>query len=133
MERDLSKEYEEFARTSVRPEEDEERSFIDYYRSLEKVMRMPNSEIIKNGDLEKSYFYQILKGNRIPGRDKVIRLCLGAGLTVEETSQALILNENAPLYLKKKRDRILAFAVKKGLSVTETNLLLDEKGEQPLL
>ncbi|MBR0146157.1 MAG: XRE family transcriptional regulator [Eubacterium sp.] len=107
-------------------------TFADYYRSRKNAKQRTNADLILNCDVEKSYFYQIMKGNRIPSRDKVLRLCIGAGFTIEETSYALILNENAPLYLKRRRDRVLAFAVAKGLSVTETNLLLDEQGEKTL-
>ena len=133
MERDLVTEFKKYLQNQRASEDDEGRTFVEYFRSLEKVKGMSNAEVIRNSDLEKSYYYQIMKGNRVPSRDKVIRLCIGVGLTVEEASRALILNEDAPLYLKKKRDRILAFAVEKGLSVTETNLLLDEEGECPLM
>ena len=103
-------------------------SFFSYFCSLDQVKAKTNAEIIRNSDVEKSYYYQIIKGNRIPSRDKVIRLCIGAGLSPEETSQALILNENAPLYMNRKRDRAIAYAIVRRLSVTETNLLLVELG-----
>ncbi len=104
------------------------RTFCSFFLSLDKVRHTSNAEIIRNSDVEKSYYYQIIKGNRIPSRDKVIRLCIGAGLSPEETSQALILNENAPLYMNRKRDRAIAYAIERRLSVTETNLLLVELG-----
>ena len=133
MGRELVIEYEKYALKLGMSKVDEQRTFAEYFQSLDKVKRMTNAELIRNSDLEKSYFYQIMKGNRVPSRDKAIRLCLGAGLNLAEASQALILNENASLYMGKKRDRILSFALEKGLSVTETNLLLDEEGESPLL
>ena len=107
-------------------------SFFSYFCSLDQVKAKTNAEIIRNSDIEKSYYYQIMKGNRVPSRNKVLRLCIGAGLSAEETSHALILNENAPLYLKRKRDKILSYAIEKGLTVTETNILLDEQGETML-
>ena len=132
MGRDLVKEYEKYAEKMGVSEWDDRRTFAEFFLSLDKVKGMTNAELIRNSDLEKSYFYQIMKGQRVPSRDKTIRLCLGAGLTLDEASQALILNENASLYLKKRRDRILSFALEKGLSVTEAKLLLDEEGESPL-
>ena len=107
----------------------EKDSFFSYFFSLDQVKTKTNAEIIRNSDIEKSYYYQIMKGNRVPSRNKVLRLCIGAGLSTEETSHALILNENAPLYLKRKRDKILSYAIENGLTVTETNILLDEHGE----
>ena len=111
---------------------EENDSFFSYFCSLDQVKTKTNAEIIRNSDIEKSYYYQIMKGNRVPSRNKVLRLCIGAGLSAEETSHALILNENAPLYLKRKRDKILSYALEKGLTVTETNILLDERGETTL-
>ena len=111
---------------------EEKDSFFTYFCSLDQVKAKTNAEIIRNSDIEKSYYYQIMKGNRVPSRNKVLRLCIGAGLSAEETSHALILNENAPLYLKRKRDKILSYAIEKGLTVTETNILLDEQGETML-
>lgn len=110
----------------------EKDSFFSYFFSLDQVKTKTNAEIIRNSDIEKSYYYQIMKGNRVPSRNKVLRLCIGAGLSAEETSHALILNENAPLYLKRKRDKILSYAIENGLTVTETNILLDEHGETTL-
>ena len=125
-----AKEFERYSK-ELKVEEDLN-TFCSYYCALEKVCNRSNAEIIRNSDIEKSYYYQIMKGNRIPSRDKVIRLCIGAGLSVEETNYALILNDNAPLYLCRHRDRGIAYAINKGLSVTETNLLLDELGDRML-
>ena len=111
---------------------DDPNTFSTYFCSLECVKSKNHTEIIRNSDIEKSYYYQIVKGNRIPSRNKVLRLCIGAGLSTKETSHALILNGDAPLYLRRKRDRLLAYAIEKGLTVTDVNLLLDEQGEEML-
>ena len=130
MKERLIREFEEYERGLVF--EEDKKTFSSYFNSLRSVKDQKNSDIIRNSDIEKSYYYQIIKGKRIPGRDKIISLCIGAGLNQEETSYALILNENAPLYMRKRRDRIIAFALKERLSVTETNLLLDEMKEMML-
>lgn len=111
---------------------DDPNTFSSYFCSLECVKRKNHTEIIRNSDIEKSYYYQIIKGNRIPSRNKVLRLCIGAGLSTKETSHALILNGDSPLYLRRKRDRILAYVLEKGFTVTEANLMLDEQGEEML-
>ena len=127
MKRDKKNELDQILRGA-----EENDSFFSYFCSLDQVKTKTNAEIIRNSDIEKSYYYQIMKGNRVPSRNKVLRLCIGAGLSAEETSHALILNENAPLYLKRKRDKILSYAIENGLTVTETNILLDEHGETTL-
>lgn len=63
-------------------------TFPDYFRSLPETKSASDSEIILRSGLERSYYYQIMKGRKNPRRDKVLRLCLGAGLTPRETTRA---------------------------------------------
>lgn len=107
-------------------------SFPDYFRSLDAVQEMDSGELIRNSGLERSYYYQVMKGTRRPGRDKVLRLCLAAGLNLKETTRALELSGNAVLYPRKRRDIILTVAVNQMADVDDTNLLLFKYGEKPL-
>ena len=111
---------------------DSYKSFVEYFKSLSNVKKLSDSELIKLSGVEKSYYYQIMKGTRNPSRDKVLRLCIGAGLTTEETTRALELNECAILYPMNKRDIIISVAINQHASVMDTNLLLDKYGEKPL-
>lgn len=107
-------------------------SFPKYFESLESVQTLGSGELIKRSSLERSYYYQIMKGTRSPGRDKVLRLCLAAGLTLRETTRALELSGNAPLYPKNRRDIILTVAINQKAGVIDANLLLSKYGEEPL-
>ena len=107
-------------------------SFPKYYESLESVQALGSGELIKRSSLERSYYYQIMKGTRSPGRDKVLRLCLAAGLTLRQTTRALELSGNAPLYPKNRRDIILTVAINQKAGVIDANLLLSKYGEEPL-
>lgn len=107
-------------------------TFPDYFRSLDAVKEMDSGELIRNSGLERSYYYQVMKGTRRPGRDKVLRLCLAAGLNLKETTRALELSGNAVLYPRKRRDIILTVAVNQMADVDDTNLLLFKYGEKPL-
>jgi len=106
--------------------------FVSYFRSLPAVQEMTDPEMIDRSGIEKSYYYQIMKGTRRPSRDKVIRLCIGAKLSLRETTRALELNESAPLYPKNRRDIILTVAINQRASVMDADLLLDQYGEEPL-
>ena len=108
------------------------RSFPEYFQSLDKVKEMDRGELIRNSGLERSYFYQVMKGTRSPGRDKVLRLCLAAGLNLRQTTRALELSGNAALYARNRRDIILTVAVNQMADVDDTNLLLFRYGERPL-
>ena len=107
-------------------------TFPEYFESLEAVKALGSVELIHRSSLERSYYYQIMKGTRKPGRDKVIRLCLAAGLNLRETTRALELSGNATLYPKRRRDIILTVAINQKAGVINTNLLLDKYGESPL-
>ena len=107
-------------------------TFPDYFRSLDAVQEMDSGELIRNSGLERSYYYQVMKGTRCPGRDKVLRLCLAAGLNLKETTRALELSGNAVLYPRKRRDIILTLAINEKAGVDDTNLLLFKYGEEPL-
>ena len=111
---------------------DEYKTFIKYYRSLPQVQALTDSDLINLSGIEKSYYYQIFKGTRNPSRDKVLRLCIGAGLSMRETTRALELSQLAPLYPKNRRDIIISVAINQHASVLDTDLLLDKYREEPL-
>ena len=108
------------------------KTFPEYYRSLPRVKETTDSALIELSGIERSYYYQIMKGKRHPSRDKILRLCIGAGLTLRETTRALELSENAPLYPKSRRDIIITVAINQSTTVIYTNLLLFEYGEKAL-
>ena len=108
------------------------KTFPEYYRSLPRVKETTDSALIELSGIERSYYYQIMKGKRHPSRDKILRLCIGAGLTLRETTRALELSENAPLYPKSRRDIIITVAINQSATVIDTNLLLFEYGENAL-
>ena len=108
------------------------RSFPEYFESLDSVRELGSRELIRRSSLERSYYYQIMKGTRSPGRDKVLRLCLAAKLTLRETTRALELSGNAVLYPRNRRDIIITVAINQEAGVINTNLLLDKYGENPL-
>ncbi len=106
--------------------------FRTYFRSLPAVHTLTDTDLIQRSGVEKSYYYQIMKGVRKPSRDKVLRLCIGAGLSLREVTRALELNESAPLYPKNRRDIILTVAINQHANVIDTNLLLDRYDEAVL-
>ena len=107
-------------------------NFKDYYKSLPVVHELTDSDIIEISGIEKSYYYQIMKGTRKPSRDKVLRMCIAVGLSMRETTRALELNESATLYSKNRRDIIITVAINQRLNIIDTNILLDKYNEVPL-
>jgi len=102
---------------------------IDYFLSLPGPRAMTGKDLVLKSGIERSYLYQILNGRRTPSREKVLRLCIGAGLSLEETQRVLELGKLGVLYSRDRRDAILIFAIRSGLDTTETDDLLDQFGE----
>ncbi len=108
------------------------RTFTAFYLAQSREKDLVDTDMIRKSGIEKSYYYQIVKGSKRPGRDKVLRLCLAAGFSLRETTRALELTENALLYPKRRRDIILTVAINQHASVDEANMLLHKYGEEML-
>ncbi len=90
--------------------------------------RLQKKDVVKNSAMKREYCYEILQGktNKKISRDKVIMLCFGLTLTVEETQQLLKKSGYAPLYVRDTRDSIIAFSLLHHISVINTNIKLAE-------
>lgn len=106
--------------------------FVDYFDKLLTEKNLKKANIIKAADLDRTYGYQILSGKKYASRDKILRLCIAAKFTLEETNRLLSLGSYSRLYSKDRRDVVLAFALNHKLSTLKTNMLLDEWKEAPL-
>ncbi len=103
------------------------KSISEYFNKEIEKSGYSVAEIIKNSGIERTYAYQILNGTRNnPGKDKIIRLCLGAKLGVKETIRALEIAGSGTLYARDKRDVIILFSINNKCTVEDTNILLDQ-------
>lgn len=107
-------------------------SFQAYFCSLEKTKEIGRAELIRRTNMDRSYGYQLLKGTRSPGRDKILLFSIAAGLDLNETQRALKSGGEPILYSRRKRDAIIIFSLNEGLSIADTQELLEHFGE-PLL
>ena len=103
-------------------------SVADYLNELLIKYDEKKAEIGKRANLDEGYMYQIFNGRRNAKRDKLLRLAFGFPLTLEETQRLLRLGGCGELYVRRKRDAYLMFALGKGYDVMQTNELLYEKG-----
>lgn len=90
------------------------------------------SDWITAADISRSYGYQILRGERIPGRDILLRTALALYLSVEEAQRLLTLGGCAALYPRLRRDAAVIFALNQSLSLLETERLLSSLPERSL-
>ena len=104
----------------------------EYFEKIFKEKNLKKSTVIKNADLDRTYAYEILRGDKKPSRDKILQLCIGANLSLEETNKALKIGDCGELYPKVLRDSILIFAINKKLDIIKVNDLLYSYNELSL-
>ena len=109
------------------------RTFVEYFNAyaVEKGLEYPG--IMKRSGISRNYFYNIVNGDRNPGRDKIIALCIAAGMNYDETNRALKIAKEGVLYPKDERDARIIIAINNRVtSVMEVNLVLDREGLMPI-
>ncbi|MDO5111233.1 MAG: helix-turn-helix transcriptional regulator [Clostridia bacterium] len=89
---------------------------------------MTKEQLIAKSGVERVYGYQLLSGVRAPGRDKVVQLCIGLGLDVEESQHMLSSAQKPALYPRIERDAALLFAISNHYDIFQTQELLHERG-----
>lgn len=104
----------------------------DYWEGIIDKSGLTKSSIINKSDFSYCYFYDIINGRKIPGKDKIVRLILAMKLSLDDCQDALRISSKSALYPKIKRDSILIFALNNSLSIYETNDLLTKYGEEQL-
>ena len=97
-----------------------------------KEKGLKKSIIIKNAEMSEVYAYQIFSGLRTPERKKLLCLCIGMNLNLEETQTLLKCAGYSPLYVKLPFDSIVLYGICKNLSVVKINELLFEHGLETL-
>jgi transcriptional regulator with XRE-family HTH domain len=85
-------------------------------------------QVIRRADLARTYGHQIFNGTRRPSRDKLIQICFGLGLDVEEAQALLKKAEKSPLYPKLLRDAAVMRCLHDGKTVQQPQELLDRLG-----
>lgn len=103
-----------------------------FWENAVKKSGLSKSNIINRADFSYCYFYDVINGRKLPGRDKILRLVLSMHMSVEDCQQALWLCGKSALYPRVKRDSVLLYAINNGYSVYQTNELLHRNGEENL-
>ena len=109
------------------------RSLPQYLAHLLNRKGLSQKDVIKASGLSASYACHIFSGERRTTRPKILALALAMKLTVEETQYLLHYAELPQLYARVPWDSIIIHALSHQKSVIDTNLLLDDFGERPLL
>lgn len=108
-------------------------SFEEYLDKLVKKKNCSIPQIIKRGYLKESYGYQLFRGIRKPSRDKIIQLCFGMSLTLQESNKLLRAGEKNELYCRNKRDAVIIFGLNNHLPLIDVEEILSKRGLESLI
>jgi transcriptional regulator with XRE-family HTH domain len=94
---------------------------------------MSQEGIAERSMLSHGFVNNLLNNAKRPSRDTVIKLAFGLGLNVEDTSRLLKLAGHGELYPRMERDAIILFCLNKGVTLIDTNILLQKRLETLLV
>ncbi len=107
-------------------------TFSEYLSNLFQDKKIKPSKVIINVCVSKTYAYQVINGERIPGRDIILRIALTLKLSISETQKLLTYAGKGILYPKFHRDACILFCLRQKKSLYDTNIFLENEGEMPL-
>lgn len=107
-------------------------SLSEYLKQLLEQYKLDKSQIFHRAKMnENNYGYELFRDdNKKPSRDKLIRLCFGFPLTIEEATRVLRCGKVRPLYPRDRRDAYVMYALKNRYTIDKLNDLLFESGEK---
>lgn len=113
---------------SENADEIQELSLSEYLRELLVKYGFDKSEVFKRAGMsDTNYGYELFRNdNKKASRDRLIRLCIGFPLSIEETQKVLQYGKVRPLYPRDERDAYILFGLNKKYTLDEINDLLYE-------
>lgn len=108
-------------------------AFHEYLYLLMEEHQISTPTLISTACISKTYAYQFLNGERLPGRDIIMRIGLVMCLTLDEIQRLLTLAGKSTLYPKIRRDAGILYCLKRQMTLDETNSFLEDLGEASLL
>ena len=107
-------------------------TFPQTLRDLLEQAGISAPEWMAASNISKSYGYQILRGERTPGRDILLRTALALRLSLKETQRLLAVGGCGALYPRVRRDAAMIFALNHNMTLLETEELLASLPERSL-
>jgi len=103
-------------------------SLSGYLQELLEKYKLDKSEVFRRAGMsDNNYGYELFRSDeKKASRDKLIRICIGFPLTIEETQKVLRCGKVRPLYPRDERDAYILFALNKGYDLPQLNDLLYE-------
>ncbi|MBR1910501.1 MAG: hypothetical protein IJ821_07945 [Lachnospiraceae bacterium] len=109
-------------------------AFHSYLKDILKKNGLTQQDAFLNADVPERYGYKLLTGEKhTKQRDVILRICFGAGMTLDETQKALRKYRMPELYAKVPRDALLMTLFNEHpYNIIEMNRFLTKNKMAPL-
>ncbi len=110
------------------------RPFAVYMRERFRERDFTQQEVFRRADIPEKYGYRLIsQEKRTTQRDYILRFCIAAQFTLDETQRALKLYGMSELYARIPRDAVLMIAFNRSMFDTDrVDDLLRDHGMEPL-
>lgn len=109
-----------------------DRSVTELLSALYEKQNISKAELARRASMSEVYLHQLFSGRRKPSRDKLLCLCIGMELTIEETQRLLKEAAYAQLYPRIRREAIIYHGIVHHIPLEEINDKLFEENEKAL-
>lgn len=104
----------------------------DFLIELFEKRHLSKAELAKRAGISEVYLHQVFSKRRKPSRDRLLCICLGMQVSLEEVQRLLQQAVYAQLYSRIRRDSIIIFGIIHHMSVAEINDKLYFENEETL-
>ena len=109
-----------------------DRSVTEMLTGFYERRNMTKSQLAQRSCMREIYLHQIFSGRRKPSRDKILCLCIGMDLSIEDTQRLLKEASFAQLYPRIRREAIIYHGIVHHTPLNEINDKLFEADEKAL-
>ncbi|MCL2617671.1 MAG: hypothetical protein FWD98_01320 [Defluviitaleaceae bacterium] len=106
----------------------DDKNFYRFLNALITESGKSKTGIVADACISEPYLYNLIRGEKRPTRNIVIKLAFGLELSPEATERLLQLAGYSGFYVRHKRDALLKYAFRHGMSILEADSLLVEYG-----
>lgn len=108
------------------------RSVTELLTEFYERRNMTKSQLARKSNMSEVYLHQVFAGRRKPSRNKILCMCIGMELSIEDTQRLLKEAAYAQLYPRIRREAIIYHGIVHHTPLDEINDKLFEADEKAL-
>ena len=107
-------------------------SIAELLTSYYERTKISKAALARKAGMSEVYLHQVFAGRRNPSRDRLLCLCVGLEVSLDEAQKLLKQAAYAPLYPKNRRDAIITYGILHHMQLQAINDKLFLENEKTL-